>query len=76
MQGCLVVYNAVELSVTVHKSGVGMYMDRQFHMEGMYMDRQTITKDQECTWTDNFTGKISVPITFLLLVMSVPCTFL
>ena len=23
----------------------------------MYMDRQTITKDQECTWTDNFTGK-------------------
>ena len=23
----------------------------------MYMDRQTITKDQECTWTDTFTGK-------------------
>ena len=26
-------------------------------MDGMYMDRQTITKDQELTWTDNFTGK-------------------
>ena len=51
-----VLYSDVELSVTFHKSGVGMYRDRPLQRI-RNVQGQTITKDQECTLTDNFTWK-------------------